>query len=353
MDLLLTDSRHGRRSPERSAIKHRRKSQSNEISPLNRQSWSPERHQGRHRRSPIVLNSLSPHASIRPSSHRNALFKHRREDNVSVERDFLPDRAGDRRTRRHRQAAEEKEISQRKRDGQKPFYLTLDAEGKPYGVGKPAWVAEIGKLAIGLDASCTNIRSQTYEAVTNFKARLNDNFEYSGTLNDDYLRSMMGKAVTKKRGELIALINKGGTQPLHIDHEVWERLVKLAASRQRQEKSEQGRYANACHISFGRIGSRGINGVRERLREQLNRSPDPDEMEFELSRDKGYGRYKTKRGLVKLEEESPDPSTAENSMQSPSRLPLSEQLNSDSAHAGRQKGHQRANNKVIVTQQQP
>ena len=269
---------------------------------------------------------------------------------MSVERDFLPDQAVDRRTRRHRQAAQEKEITQRKRDGKKPFYLTLDAEGKPYGVGKPAWVAEIGKVAIGLDASCTNIRSQTYEAVTNFKARLNDNFEYSGTLNDDYLRSMMGKAVTKKRGELIALINKGGTQPLHIDHEVWERLVKLAASRQRQEKSEQGRYANACRRSFGRTGSRGINGVKERLREQLNRSPDPDEMEFELSRDKGYGRYKTKRGLVKLEEESPDPSTAENSMQSPSRLPLSEQLNNDSTHAGRQKGHQRANNKVIVIQ---
>ena len=353
MDLLLTDSRHGRRSPERSALKHSRISQSHEISPLNRRSWSPERSQGRHRRSPSVLNSLSPHACRRPSSHRTALFEHRREDNVSVERDFLPDRAVDRRTRRHRQAAQEKEISQRKPDGKKPFYLTLDAEGKPYGVGKPAWVAEIGKLAIGLDASCTNIRSQTYEVVTTLKARLNDNFEYSGTLNDDYLRSMMGKAVTKKRGELIALINKGGTQPLHIDHEVWERLVKLAASRQRQEKSEQGRYANACRRSFGRTGSRGINGVRERLREQLNRSPDPDEMEFELSRDKGYGGYKKKRGLVKLEEESPNQSSAENSIESPSRTPLSEQINSDEALAGRQKGHHRANNKVMFTQRMP
>jgi hypothetical protein len=76
----------------------------------------------------------------------------------------------------------------------------LDSDGKPYGVGKPAWVAEIGKLVIGLDPSCTDIRSQTYEAVTILKARLNENFEYSGTLNDDYLRSMMVKAVTKKRG---------------------------------------------------------------------------------------------------------------------------------------------------------
>jgi len=269
---------------------------------------------------------------------------------VSVERDFLPDRPVDRRTRRHRQAAQEKEIAERKRNGKKPFYLILDAEGKPYGAGKPAWVAEIGKLAIGLDASCTNIRSQTYEAVTTFKARLNDSFEYSRTLNDDYLRSMMGKAVTKKRGELITLINKGGTQPLHIDHEVWERLSKLAASRQRQEKSEQGRYANACRRSYGRTGSRGINGVRERLREQFNRSPDPEEMEFELSRDKGYGGYKKKRGLVKLEE-SPEQSSAENSMESPSRTPLSEQLISNEEHTGRQKEHHRVKNKVVFTQQ--
>ena len=85
----------------------------------------------------------------------------------------------------------------------------------------------------------------------------------------------------------------------------------------------------------------------------MNRSPDPDEMEFELSRDKGNGGYKKKRGLVKLEEESPDQSSAKNSMESPLRTPLSEQLNSDEAHAGRQKGHHRANNKVMFTQQLP
>lgn len=187
--------------------------------------------------------------------------------------------------------------------------------------------------------------------MTTFKARLNDNFEYSGTLNDDYLRSMMGKAVTKKRGELITLINKGGCQPLHIDHEVWGRLMKLAASRQRQEKSEQGRYANACRRSYGRTGSRGVNGVRERLREKFNRSPDPEEMEFELTRDKGYGGYRKKRGLVKLEKESPEQSSEENSTESHSRTPLSEQLISDEGHVGQQKEHHRQKNKVMFTQQ--
>lgn len=88
---------------------------------------------------------------------------------------------------------------------------------------------------------------------------------------------------------------------MHIDHEVWERLVKYASSAQCEEKSEQGRKANASRRTFGRTGSRGVNGVRERLREEFNRSPDPDEMERELQRDKGYGGYKKKR--VQQEEE--------------------------------------------------
>ena len=160
----------------------------------------------------------------------------RRQQVVKTEDVPVPSRALDRRTRRHKQVAREEDIAKRQRDGKKPFYLTLDSDGKPYGLGKPAWVAEIGKLAMGLDPSCTHISRQTYDAVTTFKARLHERFEYSGTLNDDYLRSMMGKAVTKKRTELISLIKKGGSQPLHIDHEVWERLRKLAASKQREYK---------------------------------------------------------------------------------------------------------------------
>lgn len=156
-------------------------------------------------------------------------------------------------------------------------------------------MVEIGKLATGLDPSCTHISRKTYEAVTTFKAILNERFEYSGTLNEDHMRSIMGKAVTKKRTELISLIQKGGSQPLHIDHEVWGHLVKLAASKQRKDKSEQGRYANVCRWMYGRTGSRGMNGVRERLREHLKRSPDPKEIEIEMNRDKGYGGYKKKK----------------------------------------------------------
>lgn len=73
-------------------------------------------------------------------------------------------------------------------------------------------------------------------------------------------------------------------------------------------------------------------------------------MEYELTRDKGYGGYKKKRALVKLEKESRDQSSKENSMMSPSRSPLPEELINDEGHAAREKDHTRQKNKVLVTQ---
>ena len=87
---------------------------------------------------------------------------------------------------------------ERQKSGKKPFYLQLDGQGIPYGIGRPAWIAVINKLATGLDPPCTHVRKQIFEDVQTFKDRLNDAFEYSGTLNEDYLRGLMGKAVTKK-----------------------------------------------------------------------------------------------------------------------------------------------------------
>ena len=120
-----------------------------------------------------------------------------------------------------------------------------------------------------------------------YSGAVNWNFEYSGELNEEHLRALMGKAVTKKRTELIALIKSGGNQPMHIDAEVWGRLQKLAMSKQWEDKSQQGRYANACRKTINRTGNRGVNGVRESLREILGRSPDPDEVYTEAHRDKG------------------------------------------------------------------
>lgn len=159
----------------------------------------------------------------------------------------------------------ESEKAERERGGKKPFYLILDNQGKPYGTGKPAWIAEINKLSKGLDPSCTYIRKQTFEDVQTFKEHLEDSFEYLGMLNEDYLRGLMGKAITKRRGAFIALIRSGGDQPLDMDDKVWKRLEKLAYSKQWQQKSEQGRYVNSCRKTVGRTRSIGETGVRHNL----------------------------------------------------------------------------------------
>ena len=257
-----------------------------------RRSLSPGRTPRSQQRSPV---HLSPHTnSIRRNSDAERTTEHRSSSVVNVDSLQYPSPALDRRTRRHKQAVREEEMARRQRNGEKPFYLTLDADGKLYGPGRPAWVAEIFKLASGLDPSCTHIARQTYEAVTTFKERLNERFEYSGARNADYLRAMMGKAVTRKRGEFFAAIDRKEAQPLHIDHEVWQRLVKLAGSRQRFEKSELGKRANASRKTLGRTGRCGVNGVRERLRELLKRSPDQEEIEIEMNRDKGFMGSKKK-----------------------------------------------------------
>lgn len=141
-----------------------------------------------------------------------------------------------RRERREKQSIREEEMEGCDKDGKKPYYLMVDGQGMPFGPGRPAWVAEINKLAKWLYPSCTHIWKQTYESVQTFKDRLNDTFHYSGKLNEDYLRGMMGKAVTRKRAELISLITSNGEQPTTIDSAVWQRMVKLAYTKQREEK---------------------------------------------------------------------------------------------------------------------
>lgn len=71
----------------------------------------------------------------------------------------------DRSQRRRKQAHRESEKAKRQKDGKKAFYLSLDSQGRPYGLAVPAWVAEINKLAIHLDPSVTHIKKQTFEAV--------------------------------------------------------------------------------------------------------------------------------------------------------------------------------------------
>ena len=243
--------------------------------------------------------------------------------------------ASDRRRRRHEQVVLEADMAKWQRNGSKPFYLSLDREGRPYGPGKPSWIAQINKLAAGLDPSCTHIKKQTFQDVQTFKDRLDDVFDYSGTLNEDYLRALMEKAVTKRRSELISMIKNNVDQPKHVDREVWIRLEKFAASKQREAKSEQGCHANACRIQLGRTGSKGVDGVWEKLRSLLGRLPDPSEVEEEMHRDKGYGGQKRKRRICsfKAEETGKDACLSEEDMPSPRSTGISHDISNEASCA--------------------
>ena len=318
----------GHRRPSSRDMHHRRRqiaTSSGSESPHCRVGENSRRqHWKSHWRSPRTSRSTSPHNRYAKQQPDDVTERGSRPC-VKLEQIAEASPAFERRHRRYRQAAREANSTRREKDGKKPFYITLDKDGIPYGTGKPAWMAEINKLAMGLDPSCIHIKKQTYEDVSIFKERLNKSFEYSGELNEEHLRGLMGKAVTKKRTELITLIKRGGNQPMHIDAEVWERFQKLAASKQWEDKSQQGRYANACRKTINRTGNRGVNGVRENLREILGRSPDPDEVYTEAHRDKGCRGKKEKKDMVstkwdniaeeEMSEEDGDEQSRENSVQ--------------------------------------
>ena len=68
--------------------------------------------------------------------------------------------AFERMQRCHKQAARKADTARRERDGKKPFYITLDQDDVFYGSGRPMWMAQIQKLAVGLDPSCTHIKKK-------------------------------------------------------------------------------------------------------------------------------------------------------------------------------------------------
>ena len=278
---------------------HRTEWQSSSPESYHRQSRSRPRERGRtvQQANRIAYRSFSP--PMRARTSEVVMAKDSSAFGACKEEDIPENSAvSGRRRRRREQALLRADKARRGREGKKPFYLILDCEGKPYSPRKPSWIAEINKLAKWLDPSCTHIRKQTYEDVQTFRERLDENFEYSSTLNEDYLRALMGRAVTKRRTELIHFIQNNGERQKHIDKEVWLRLEKLATSKQREQKSEQGRHANACRKVISRTGRRGLDGVREQLRSLFGRSPDPSEIEEEMHRDKRYGGHKSRTNLL-------------------------------------------------------
>ena len=117
---------------------------------------------------------------------------------------------------------------------------------------------------------------------------MSEDFEYSAEINTPWLRGPVGNALSAYRHELIRMIQFEQERPIWVSEDVWLKLVKLEGSEKFKMKSEQMRFANSCRRSKGRTGPIGEIGIREKLRIQLGRSPEPQKLQDEMRRDKGY-----------------------------------------------------------------
>jgi hypothetical protein len=211
-----------------------------------------------------------------------------------------------RRERKRRQVSREAEMERREKMGRKPHFLTVDDRGRPYGLGAKSWRAELNKMCSALDPSVMDVRNQPHKPMMTLKKRLASKFEYSADIDDDWLRGEIGRGVSTRRFQLMEMIRNGDQIPPGFDIDIWYNLQKISDDPKYKEKSEAMRHANSMRRTKGRTGPKGEMGIVEDLREHFGRSPDPDEIEDEMQRDKGYaGASSRKRKGLYAEESGP------------------------------------------------
>ena len=103
-------------------------------------------------------------------------------------------------------------------------------DGRCYGLGVGTWLQTLGKLVRGLDPSYIDIRHQPFHLIETLIARLNDDFDYSNTVNCSWLRGRIGSALSSYRHDLMKIIDAHGERPVWVSEEIWSRLVAMAGS---------------------------------------------------------------------------------------------------------------------------
>ena len=197
--------------------------------------------------------------------------------------------------------AVEREVALRKRqaEGKKPYYIMVSPSKTPYRDGMSAWKMELNKLCRALDPTIRDIRQQPHQKIQLLKKRLTDNFDYSGIISDQFILPLIGRRLSTTRNQIINEIKSQRACPPGVKLEHWEKLKRYSESESYHRKSEAMKRANACRHTLRRTGPGGEIGVRESLKVRLRRSPDPDEVRLEMSREKGYGGRK-KQKLMKI-----------------------------------------------------
>ena len=195
-----------------------------------------------------------------------------------------------RKERRRVKWAREREGDRRRREGLPRNYLLVDEyTKKPYGIGVNDWRKEVMLLSRKLDPSIGLINRQPHDAVQEIADWIQHTWEYSIPIKFEVVKEVIARGVSLRRAELWKKIRNNEPKPEDVSDRTWRSLKRELENPATIRKLQNCSKANASRMNFGRTGPSGEVGVRERLRKRLRRSPDPEEIRFEMARDKGYG----------------------------------------------------------------
>ena len=141
-----------------------------------------------------------------------------------------------------------------------------------------------------MDPSIGLINRQPHDDVQEIADWIQHTWEYSIPIKFEVVKEVIARGVSLRRAELWKKIRNNEPKPEDVSDRTWRSLKRELENPATIRKLHNCSKANASRMNFGRTGPSGEVGVRERLRKRLRRSPYPEEIRFEMARDKGYGR---------------------------------------------------------------
>jgi hypothetical protein len=217
------------------------------------------------------------------------------EEGADDETDIVPEdlhgetEAEKQKERKFAKKAREREGGRRKEGKPRNYLLVYQFTGKPYGAGVGDWRKEVKLLSKKLDPSIGQINKQPLDAVKEIAEWITQTWEYSNPMRFEVVKDVVARGVSLRRAELWKKIRYAEPKPEDVTDKAWKSLKKELHNPATQQKSLMCSKANASRVNFGRTGPSGEVGIRERLHRQFRRSPHLEEIQLEMSRDKGYG----------------------------------------------------------------
>ena len=144
-------------------------------------------------------------------------------------------------------------------------------------------------LSKKLDPAIGLISKQPHDALLEIAEWIQYTWEYSNPMKFEVIKEVIARGVSLRRAELWKKIRNSDPKPEDVSDRTWRSLRRELENPTTIRRAQNCSKANASRVNFGRTGPSGEVGVRERLKKRLRRSPEPEEIRFEMARDKGYG----------------------------------------------------------------